>query len=222
MKVFISKPLCDLESLIAFCTLQQWTLQAQSLIELHYNPDFKNSTSFDGICFGSKKAVTFYLSKHSIPKGKWIACVGSQTSSELIKAGYQPNFIGEKSGDPKQVALALRSFAGNTSCFFPVSNLSLGTLHEHFSDDQKGIQILYTTNLSPIHVGASDIYVFSSPSNVQSFLEVNAVPKNAVFIAWGQSTAEKMRTSDMEPKFILHDSQTQELLEILSDLNVLK
>ncbi|MBU2018329.1 MAG: uroporphyrinogen-III synthase [Bacteroidetes bacterium] len=222
MKLFISKSIEELASLAAFCKSNHWTLNANSLIELQFNAEFKNCSEYDCICFGSKNAVNFYLSKYKIPHGKWIACVGSTTANVLIKAGYNPSFIGNKSGDTQKVAIGLRSFVGEKKCFFPVSDISLGSLHQYFSDSQKQIEVLYHTNFRPLTIEAADIYAFSSPSNVESFLLTNEVPNNATFIAWGQATAEKMEASNMKPKHILTNSQLPELIDLLSNLVHLK
>ena len=208
--------------MVSFCETRNWSLQALSFIDLKFNEQFQNAKDYDSICFGSKNAVNFYLSKYSIPSNIQIACVGTSTSNALIKAGYYPHFIGKKSGDPAQVAVGLKSFIGNKKCFFPVSDQSLGTLHVHFDEDQKIVRVLYHTLVTPSKIDEADIYIFTSPSNVESFTLLNTIPKNGQFIAWGNSTAEKMRASNMIPDVVLSQSQIQELLDSLANMNVLK
>lgn len=218
MRLFISKAEKETHFLQLFCQEHQWELDSQSLVDLHYNPDFVNPESYDCIFFGSKNAVDFYCSNYKIPTRVSIACVGSATSSRLLNLGYKPQFIGKKSGDPIQVAKAFRNFLGNRTCLFPHSNRSLGTVARLVPDHQKIERVLYFNHGEPLEVQKADIYVFTSPTNAQSFCEKNEPPAQAQYIAWGQSTAEAMLALHMEPNYILKNAQFKELIDVLHQI----
>ncbi|MCT4562147.1 MAG: uroporphyrinogen-III synthase [Crocinitomicaceae bacterium] len=219
MRIFITKHEKETQLLQAFCQDRKWDLESQSLVDLRLNPDYENPTDFDCIFFGSKNAVEFYCSQFTVPRHVSIACVGSSTSNQIINHGCKPQFIGKKSGDPNQVAIAFKNFLGNRTCLFPHSNKSLGTIASLVPEKQKIERVLYFNNSEPKVVQVADVYVFTSPTNVRSFCQLNNPPALAISIAWGQSTAETMLENNIQPTYILKNAQFKELIDVLCQVN---
>lgn len=218
MRIFITKHEKETQLLKAFCEGRNWTLDSQALVDLRINPEFENPDQFDCIFFGSKNAVEFYCSKFKLPPKVTIACVGSSTSSQIINHGCKPQFIGKKSGDPDQVALAFKNFLGSRTCLFPHSNKSLGTVAKLVPSEQKIERVLYFNNSEPKVIQRSDVYIFTSPSNIISFSTLNNPPAMAICIAWGQSTAEAMIEHNIQPNFVLKNAQFKELIDVLCQI----
>jgi uroporphyrinogen-III synthase len=57
-----------------------------------------------------------------------------------------------------------------------------------------------------------DYYVFTSPSNVESFLACNAKPKGEI-IAWGSTTKNALLQSNLQSTFTLKNSSEKDLIE---------
>jgi uroporphyrinogen-III synthase len=75
--------------------------------------------------------------------------------------------------------------------------------------------VVYETVNTPEKIDVSQIYVFTSPSNVEAFLSQNALPGDAVVIAWGKTTEKRMLEQGMRPTFVLETSSLRELEQVL-------
>src|SRR3989338_6159721 len=82
---------------------------------------------------------------------------------------------------------------------FPLAKNSNETIVKNIPDNQKMIVRCYETILVEKTLNQHDTYVFTSPSNVTSFLKSNTFPEKAKLIAWGTTTAAKMREFGLEP-----------------------
>ncbi|MBM3419162.1 MAG: hypothetical protein FJY17_09635 [Bacteroidetes bacterium] len=59
------------------------------------------------------------------------------------------------------------------------------------------------------------IYIFTSPSNVKSFLANNIIHANARIIAWGSSTKEFLNANNIKVNDCLTSGHENELIQIL-------
>ena len=218
MRIFISKSAHEVDTLLEFGNKKALTIDAQALIELQYNENFQDDQQCQWICFGSKNAVEFYVSKFDIKPDRKIACVGAVTAQALENRGYPVNFVGEKSGHVQKVAEDLKQVVGSQKCFFPMSDISLSSLHQYFPEDQKSCSILYHTSFSPKKIEAADLYVFTSPSNFESFVKTNQLRESDHLVAWGSSTREAIKKNGLMARYTLATSQIDELITYLSKL----
>ncbi|MGJ8660879.1 MAG: uroporphyrinogen-III synthase [Bacteroidota bacterium] len=217
MKLFISKSKEDSEWLSAFCEEKKWTLEAESLIDFSEIP-FEVPTDVEIIFFSSKNGVRYFLEQAELPKGTKTACVGKETARVLRKKNIEPDFIGENSGDPVSVGKDFLKFAGQNNVFFPTSNASLHTIANLLPESQKTVTSIYETKTVSKKIGEADLYIFSSPSNVEGFFKENMLPENARLIAWGLVTERALMDRDFFPEYVLETGQKEELVEYLSKL----
>jgi hydroxymethylbilane synthase len=214
MKIFISKTPEDSNWLQSFCDQRKWTLEAESLIDFSEIP-FEVPANAEIIFFSSKNGVRYFLGQVELPKGIKTACVGKETARVLRKKNIEPDFIGENSGDPVSVGKDFLKLAGQKNVFFPTSNASLHTIANLLPESQKTVTSIYETKIVSKKIGEADLYIFSSPSNVNGFFEKNTIPEKARIIAWGFVTEKALMDRDFFPEYVLETGQKEELMEYL-------
>ena len=170
---------------------------------------------YDVIFFGSPRAVIFFKASQSISESAKITCIGEKTAELLESLGYEVAFRGEKSGEPKVVAEEFRSFLGNRHVLFPVSDRSLKTISSLIGESQKEEVVVYSTKVVGKLVEVSDVYVFTSPSNVEGFFLDNVIPENAEVIAWGKSTEAALISRAASVLYCLKNASFEELFAFL-------
>lgn len=168
------------------------------------------------IFFSSPRGVEFFTRQSSIPTQCRIACVGKATQEKLLSIGYTPEFVGENNRSIEDVARDFKEFVGVSTVLFPSSDISLGTIASAIPENQRKTLIVYQTKLDSREVAPSDVYVFTSPSNVRSFFMKNHVATEALVIAWGNSTAKELNAYEITPK-ILGTPSLKCLIDILSE-----
>lgn len=218
MKIYISKTAEDSAWLADFCQEKKWDLIAESMIDFS-EMKFEIPEKTEIIFFSSKNGVRYFFNQNEMPKDVQTACVGKETARVLRKHNIEPAFIGENSGDPVSVGKEFLAFIGKKHVFFPTSNASLHTIANLIPAAQKSTASIYETKTTPKKVAEADIYVFSSPSNVQGFLEMNKIDKNAKVIAWGLVTETALMDYDVFPEYVLETGQKEELLAYLENLS---
>jgi uroporphyrinogen-III synthase len=215
--LFISKNAVELPLLRQFCAEQHIAFHAQSLLQFEGVP-FAVQHPFDVVFFSSIRAAEFFLA-HSNAGHADIACVGKKTADKLNTLGHSPTFIGHQSGNPSQVASDFCSFVGRRRVLIPCSDISARTIAKALPAGQVEEVVVYHTMEKSVDVSACDVYVFTSPSSVDSFLQLNEKPLGQV-IAWGDTTAARMNVLGIEVLKVLKTASEEELVEVISSLLV--
>ena len=172
--------------------------------------------SADIVFFSSPRSVQYFLEDHKIPKDTQVACVGGSTQNELKKHGITANFVGADDRSIDEVADDFKTFATDARVLFPVSTLSIGTIASQVHEDKRFVIEIYRTILDSASMDAFDVYVFTSPSNVRSFLLKNDIPSGAEVIAWGNSTEKELATRRIDCKK-LGTPSLECLIDLLSE-----
>jgi hypothetical protein len=84
----------------------------------------------------------------------------------------------------------------------------LRSISAAFPESQKEVVPVYQTALVPRHIKECTVYVFTSPSNAESFLQCNTLPLGAKVIAWGESTRSFLSRQGIESDFCRSDEDT--------------
>lgn len=212
-RIFISKNAPEVEPYRIQFEEKGYSIVSHSF--LSFAPvDFEITQTYDVVFFGSPRAVIFFKACQAIPENKRIACVGGKTAELLESIGHGVDFVGTKSSEPKLVAEEFKEWltsaplsqqASNSETdtprprvLFPVSDRSLKTISSVIDENQKEEVVVYSTKLVGRKVEACDVYVFTSPSNVDGFLMENVLPEGAKVIAWGKSTEKVLEERDVE------------------------
>lgn len=190
--IFISKSNNDLELLPKFCSENCIPLHAESLIRFE-GVFFENPEKFDVVFFASIRAAHFFLEQQSLPSSILVACIGQTTARKLQDLGLEVSFIGEKSGVPDTVAKQFKEWLGKRMVLIPQSTISKRSISKHLPVHQVVDCIVYKTVSVCQEIYSCGIYIFTSPSNVQSFLSCNKKIDGKI-IAWGETTKSTLES----------------------------
>lgn len=208
--VFISRSVDQIGDQLRQFEARGGKLYAQSLIAFE---EIKNETTptCDVVFFSSIRAADYFLTNHAKPKALF-ACAGLETARKLSER-YQIacDFVSEEAGNPMNAAFAFQSWLKERTVLFPLSEQSLHTYASLIPTPQKELLYVYRTLTNPMVIPACDYYVFSSPSNVRAFLEVNVLPDSARCIAWGHSTESTLIAQHITVHHCLKEGSIQEL-----------
>ena len=210
-RIFISKNQDDLVDFVPFCEEHKLTLIAKSLITFKA-VDFKLTSEFDCVFFSSIRAATFFFEKKPvIPKNVLFACSGKETARKLSEIGITSSFIGSESGNPKKVSLDFAKWLEGRKVLFPHSDLSKFSALQNLSPSYYDTVQVYQTNSIPSAIPNCEVYVFTSPSNLFSFLIKNKIPKNALIIAYGESTKKHLESFNIASLVVLKKADLSDL-----------
>jgi uroporphyrinogen-III synthase len=214
--IFISKDFQDLSPALAALVAEN-KLTAQSLIDFQALP-FACPEPTAITFFGSIRAAAFYL--QNCKPSPLIAVAGKETARKL-KENFDLNavFIAEESGNPELEAARFNDWRANRSVLFPSSSSSLGTYAKYVPLQHKTIIQVYQTKCKKLLIEDHQVYVFSSPSNVTAFFQVNKLAPNAIVVAWGKSTQKALYENKVTTCHTLLKDQQGALLTWLQTEN---
>ncbi len=195
----------------SYCAANELELVAQSLIRFEGIP-FTVKQPNEVLFFGSIRAVHFFLAHAEIPKGVAVACIGSVTAQRMQALGIHVDFIGEKSGQPEQVATSFLAWVGQRRVLIPCSEQSNRSMATNIPTEQCEEVVVYSTVPKCSPILTCDYYVFTSPSNLHAFLVCNPKPTGTV-IAWGETTRLAMESLGLTAEITLEQSTEEELVE---------
>jgi uroporphyrinogen-III synthase len=195
-KVFISRQPSECTELIEALNANEFEVHAESMISteaIHFDPHIPLT---DWIFFSSSNAVRHFFDGAPHLSEQRMAAIGKGTAQTLA-AYHSVDFIGDAM-DIEDSAYRFADLIQKQTVLFPVAGDSLRHVQAAF-DPQQIIDLpVYRTIERPCSVGACDIYVFSSPSNVRSFFnqqEANASQMHCV--AFGEATAHELRQKEV-------------------------
>ena len=215
--IFISKNKQEIEPFQDIFDHLNTTVIAHSFLQFEPIP-FQLKDSYEALFFGSPRAVDFFLSQETIPEGTIIGCIGEITAEVLHKHNLEADFIGKTSGNASLIAEEFKNFIGNKKILFPQSSISNRSISSVFKASQIAEVSVYKTVIHSMKIPACDLYVFTSPSNVDGFLAENKISVNGKIIAWGKTTEKHLTEKDVKVNEVLSTSSMGELIELLSIL----
>lgn len=217
--IFISKNASELPLLSTFCVSHQFTLSAHSLITFNAL-SFEMDVSYDVVFFSSIRAAEFFLAQEKLPEHCQIACVGAVTAKKINALGFGVSFIGEQAGNPLHVAEMFKIWLGERRVLFPLSTVSKRTIVEQIPTAQCIEVAIYETCALPLKIEKSDYLIFTSPSNVESYLLQNEINGN-ILIAWGTTTRNALEAKGFSVDFTLQEANEENLITYLKEFLIL-
>jgi uroporphyrinogen-III synthase len=214
--IFISKPIEEVQELVEFCNENDFELVAHSFLSFKAIP-FEFPENTEVLFFGSKRGVEYFLNQQEIPKHIQIACVGKGTANYLKSKGYNPSFIGEKSGEIESVADDFKSWLGDRKVVFAQAKESNRSISSVINTSNSTEISVYETIINSEKIVESDIYVFTSPSNVDGFLLENSISEKSIIIAWGNTTENNLIKIGFHCNYTLDSSSVDELILYLKN-----
>ncbi len=219
--VFISREPEQVIDLLTFCKERQWGLIAQSFI--HFTEStFELPSGWEVIFFPSPRSVSFFFKTINPEKlaDKRIACAGEGTAREFKNNSKQRiDFIADQAGNTESVRVDFQKWLGNKTVLYVGSNLAKKNVLWNLPHEQWQFIQVYETNYQSKQIPTGTIYIFSSPSNVDSFLKENKIPTDSRVIAWGNTTAQALEKRKINVSYTLQTSKETEIIEYLKSFN---
>lgn len=217
--VFITRELNPGGYLQAYLNSKNIRLEGKSLIRtfpIIHKMDSSIFQNVDWIFFNSKNGVEYFFALE--PKLKpniKIGVIGRGSEMALREFGMEADFVGETS-DTTRVARKFSRLVEGKTVLFPQSKDSLRTIQNGLNPEiTKTIDLpLYETEAEKnVEIFYSDIIIFTSPSNVDSFMAENLIEPGQKVIAIGKSTAAQIREYQIEPQAIPYTPDEMGLAE---------
>lgn len=189
MKIFISRSRERAESLVHALESRNAEVTCTPLIETIPIDAPHPSNEHDWIFFSSRNCVKHYFSANPVIHNAKLGAVGPMTAEALKEFG-EVDFIG-RNNDTEQVKADFADRVGEGRVLFPRAKTSLRTIQKGLKEDQVEELVCYETLARPVQILESDVYLFTSPSNVKSFSRVNDFPNQALYLA-GPTTRKEL------------------------------
>lgn len=219
LSLFLSRNIARDSVLQELHQLPNIKLSCESLIEFNSLSFAKIDWSqYDIVFFGSRNVVHFLLNNESIPSHLTIACAGVATEKQLVNKGYTVDFV-SPTGDLKNASKTFAEFCGTKKVLFPHSSLSLKTFAQFLPKENiTEIEIYETLEREVIVEDKPDLLIFTSPSNVNAFLNKHEIHSDQRIIAWGESTEKSIINHDLNVFKTLKTPTEEELLKVVKEI----
>ncbi len=215
--LFISKEVTQPE-FIAYAKAAEINMVDTSMISFVEVPFKCPNQEYEVIFFTSPRSAKFYMDRCLIPSNVEIATIGKVTSEFVEARGHIVAFTGVTSGVPALVSKEFKSFVKGRKVLFPQSNYSHRSMQDRLVDHQITDLVVYETALTPIQLKEKpSVLVFTSPTNLESFLQLNEVSADQKIIAWGKTTESFLNKKGIKADFTLRYSSFDELKEVLEE-----
>ncbi|MBM3165151.1 MAG: uroporphyrinogen-III synthase [Bacteroidetes bacterium] len=209
MRVFFSSKSGATHPLVLAARQGSFELICESLIA--FTPLNNTPTKpYDILFFSSPRSFEF---GQQFMRPEVLNAAFSQATAKFLP---RTDWQGRHPGNPAQTALDFYAWAGSRKVLFPVSDRSLGSIPATFPEHQKEVVPVYQTSLLPRKIVECSVYVFTSPSNAESFLQCNVLPRGAKVFAWGESTHSFLSRRGIESDDCHGDDSTVDWIALLS------
>jgi len=182
-----------------------FTVQSEALIEmLPIVPRMIPDTGW--IFFSSKHSVRFFMALKPKVEGKKFGVIGKATGDELRKFGCRADFFGT-SNDTVLIGKQFASRIGKDRVLFPIAKGSLRSIQKQFTKQEQAVDMVVyeTIEIAPTAIPKADIMVMTSPSNVQTFVNLGEKPEVKKWVAMGAATEAEIRKHYLHPRIVQPD-----------------
>ena len=214
--VFISRDLSEESYLKRACAEHKIALIDKSLIAISPLTFQINHDECEWVFFSSSNSVESFFSQEKPENwaSKKFGTAGDATANTLGKYVTKIDFIGSES-DMSIVSHKFKELVGSKKVLFPISARSLKSIQASLASNQVLNVECYSSKPIHIQLTESQAYIFTSPSNVEAYLEGNtSFPESAKLISIGNSTAKKLKEHGFSSLIaeIPHESELWALL----------
>lgn len=173
-----------------------------------------NIPKCDWIFFSSSEGVRHLLAQH-LPEGVKIGAMGKGTAQTLLQFQLTADFVGASS-DPAMVAIEFQKvLEPNETILFPQSVQTRNSIAPLLKDCTIHRLEVYCTSPLAIEAVDSDVYIFSSPSNVQSYLKQHTISATKPCVAFGPTTAQTLIDHHIENIHVLQNVTNQTIYDAI-------
>lgn len=192
-RVFITRDLRQDSYFRHVLSGMDFQVEGKAMIETLPVP-FQRIPDCEWIFFSSKQAVKYFFRQKPIIDAQKFACVGKPTADELRKYGRRADFIGS-SADTKMTGKQFASRVGSGKVLFPQAQGSMRSIQQQFVKAEQVIDLVVyeTKKKNDGNMPVADMFVFTSPSNVEAWFERFTISPEQKIIAMGDATANALR-----------------------------
>lgn len=191
-KIFISRDQREDDFFFQVLCANGCSVEGKALVEFR-RVEIKKLPETDWIFFSSKQAVWNFFKQVQMKPGTKIGAVGKATSEELRRFNLRADFIGG-GNDTRSTARQFAAAAGRSKVLFPQAKGSVRSIQQQMPAAQVIDLIVYETIKRPAdNISPADVLVFTSPSNVEAYLEKNKISKEQKIVAMGHATATTLK-----------------------------
>jgi len=161
----------------------------------------------DWIFFTSPRSVHHFFSQEMLcPATTQIAALGSGTASALTQIGMKAHFIGND-GETRETARAFLELGKGCDIVFPCAESGLRNVQKELELHAKVIDVpVYRTLPATLPGIQADMFVFTSPSAFESYVQQLGLPLGQLF-AIGSSTLEAIRNKGLDAAVAAHTTE---------------
>jgi hydroxymethylbilane synthase len=211
-KIFISRDEQQCKTFIRLLEGMGFHVNAKSLIRTEALP-FEINETFDWVFFTSANAVMHFIEEvesRFIPEK--IAVIGPGTANALKTFGLKADFIGDPSKSTADIGIQFAELYPNTKVLFPQSDKAMQYVTDAVSKACNVSRIVVYSTLSDKHksIPEADVYVFTSPSNVNAFIEAKGLP-DVHCVAIGSTTFDALKAEGVEK---IHTAPSSDMLAL--------
>lgn len=214
--VFISKNLDGASCISEWFANQPHHLTSKRLIQIEFIE--ANLPESDWVFFVSKSAIDAYF-HNAGSKARNFAVLSVVTENYLEQFGIQAKFVGS-GNDTDKIAQDFLNELGKSTVFIPLGNLSRKNISKNIPTEQLHTEIVYKTNYKAIAFEEQfDVLTFTSPSNLDAYLEKNTIASHQQFVAIGNTTGKYLSEKFKDNEVIIAKEFTENaILEAIKSL----
>lgn len=216
--VFITRDIREDDFFSRVLKANGYSVSGRAFIEFNPIP-FGRPRITDWIFFSSKHAVKYFFEqKPDIGKAK-IGVIGKSTANAVRSYGSRADFIGYTT-DTRLTGKQFASLVKAGTVLFPQAKDSMRTVQQQFVNKTQVIDLpVYETINKPVEgITDADILLFTSPSNVEAFLEKKHVKKGQKIIAMGDATANTLKKAGILSVYLVPSFDEIGLLQAIFSL----
>ncbi|MFT5336475.1 MAG: uroporphyrinogen-III synthase [Sphingobacteriales bacterium] len=173
------------------------------------------------VLFTSKNGVKSFFDNgggENLPEGvKW-AVSASGTGKTLELYGISPDFCPNYSDTDQMLEEWLSLIQPQEVVWYPCASKTIGKVEHQLKKKVRLFTFpVYTTTAKPKLIsGDMDLLIFTSPSNVKSYLQLNEVPPQSALLAMGKSTSVELKRQGLNHNLASGYSSQDLLNDILT------
>ncbi len=201
--VFITRDIRENDFFSRSLIANGYTVSGRAFIEFKPIP-FGKLPAAEWLFFSSKHAVTYFFDQKPEIGNIRIGAIAKSTAEAIRTFGRRADFIGV-STDTRLVGKQFANLVKSGQALFPQAKESMRTIQQQFVNKTQVIDLpVYETIHKPVEgIPESDIMLFTSPSNVEAFLEKKKLKKEQKIIAMGNATAHALKMANHPSVFLV-------------------
>lgn len=200
--VFVSRDLSTYPYFQRAMAKHDIAVQGQSLIEvfpLDCTLDTNLLQEVDWVFFTSKNSIAhFFRLNPSLADKTKFAVLGRGSEAELRSFGYAPSFSGESLGiEMELIAKHFAEIAKGEKVLIPRAKESLGTLQKQLTMSSELVDLAVYETKAASHLPKinAEVLIFTSPSNINAYLDAHPITANQKVICIGHASGRAMKAA---------------------------